>query len=92
MHSTGFFTKIADPIPGSFLVYPDYKDSTGKRRDGHIGLVVEANGQGVGGASKVIHCSLGNFKSKKDAIQVTGPDVWLKHSSSIVVWLDNWVA
>lgn len=90
LHSTGFFTKIDDPIPGALLVYPDYKDVSGKRRDGHIGLVVESSGPGVSGAIKVVHCSLGNYRTKKDAIQVTGPDAWLKHSSSIIVWLDNW--
>lgn len=90
LHTTGYFTAIADPVPGSLLVYPDYKDSAGKRRDGHIGIVLEARGAGIAGARKVIHCSSGNFRRTGDAIQVTGPQVWVKHTSSIIVWLDNW--
>lgn len=89
MEPTGYFRRLDRAQPGAFLVYPDYKGNDGKRHDGHIGIVAEVNGDGVAGVSRVIHCSLGNFKATGDAIQVTGPDAWKKMSDSIIVWFDG---
>lgn len=65
IHS-GMFHEMSwlDAEPGDLLVYGD---SNG--RQGHIGIVSEVDADGP---SKVIHCSSGNFKHFKDAIQETG--------------------
>jgi hypothetical protein len=85
--STGYFSKQARPMPGSLLVYPDAGGN-----DGHIGLVLEAKGMGIAGASKVIHCSAGNYRQHGDAIQITGPNAWLARKDSIIVWYDDLAA
>lgn len=85
-HSTGFFTRLSEARPGALLVYPDHRGS-----EGHVGLVLEAAGPGVQGVTRVVHCSLGNWRSKKDAIQVTEPDAWINNEESIIVWLDDLV-
>lgn len=86
MSSWGFCDRIDAPRPGCFIVYPDYKDSSGKSRDGHIGLVTATNGKpGMDGVTAVIHCSLGNSK-KGDAIRETDAKVWLSRPESIAVW------
>jgi hypothetical protein len=87
--NTGWFSRIDDPRPGALLVCPDYVGADGRKHDGHIGLVVDVSGSGITGASKVVHCSFGNWKNKGDAIQVTDASVWAARLESIVVWLDN---
>lgn len=89
MASTGFFTKLADPLPGALLVYPDYVGRDNNHHNGHIGIVTEVNGPGIKGVSRIIHCSLSAYRNLKDAIQITSPDPWLSHDSSIIVWLDG---
>jgi cell wall-associated NlpC family hydrolase len=89
LKSVGFFTRIPKARPGAILVYPDYKDGNGKIHDGHMGIVVEADGSpGVGGVTAIVHCSVGNDK-KGSAIQKTPPAPWKAHSSSIIVWYDS---
>lgn len=88
MESTGFFVQLDSPRPGALLVYPDYNDPQGAHHEGHIGLVLDADGEGIAGAQKVIHCSLGNYRGTGEAIQVTGPQAWLENKDSILVWLD----
>lgn len=84
LSSTGYFTQIDSGQPGALLVYPDRKG-----HDGHVGIVVDSKGKGVGGVTKVIHCSLGNYPNTRDAIQLTGPDAWLARKDSIIVWLEG---
>ena len=89
--STGFFTELTKPRPGALLVYPDSKGADGKHHEGHIGIVTQANekGNGISAVAKVIHCSNGGWKSKKDAVQETAPTAWLGNPKSIIVWLDG---
>jgi hypothetical protein len=89
IESTGYFHRIDDARPGALLVYPDYGDTAGDRHDGHVGIVVEAPGTGIKGVTKVIHCSLGNFKRNHDAIDVTDASPWLSRKESIIVWLEG---
>lgn len=89
MASVGYFSQIEIAKPGAMLVYPDYVGNDGKNHDGHIGIVLEANGKGIKGVTKVIHCSLGASKSKGDAIQATGSEIWQGHKTSIIVWFDG---
>ncbi len=89
--NTGFFTQLESARPGAMLVYPDFIGSDGKSHDGHIGIVLAANGKGVKGVSKIIHCSLGNWSKFGDAIQVTGSEPWQAHANAIIVWFDGLV-
>ena len=71
----GYVTAIlwAAAEPGDLLAYPD---SSG--RQGHVGVVSDiAPGWGP---ARVIHCSAGNFRATGDAIQETGPEVFLPES------------
>lgn len=87
--ATGFFRPLDAPEVGALLVYPDYRGADGKMHDGHIGVVVEASGNGVSGATQVAHCSLRNYVKHGDAVQLTGPDPWLAHSESIIIWFEG---
>jgi hypothetical protein len=71
------------------LVYPDYVGKDGQSRDGHVGIVLEANGAGVAGVTKIIHCSLGAYRAHGDDVQITGPAPWLAHASSVITWFDG---
>jgi hypothetical protein len=71
------------------LVYPDYKDAKGTVHQGHIGIVLEANGDGVAGVTKVIHCGFTAWKTSGDAIGQSGSQIWQAHESSIIVWFDG---
>lgn len=84
--SVGYFTRIENPVVGAMLVYPDLGG-----HDGHIGIVtkVKSNPKGIAGVSSIIHCSLGAWNSKQDAIQETDPAIWLKNKASIIVWYDG---
>jgi len=87
---TGYFRKM-EAIIGSFLVYPDYRGADGKMHDGHIGIVtaIDPAKSGIARVKKVIHCSLGGWQKKGDAVQETAPDPWLAHSDSIAVWYEG---
>ena len=89
MANVGYFYQLERAKPGALLVYPDYLDDDKKPHDGHIGIVVEANAPGIKGVTQIIHCSLGASKTKGDAIQVTGSEIWQAHKSSIIVWLEG---
>lgn len=80
LQQTGYFSKVELAQPGSLLVYGDSKSG-----HGHIGIVTEAKGKGVKGASKVVHCSSGNFNKTGKAIQLTDAAAWLKRSDTIIV-------
>ncbi|WP_370307293.1 CHAP domain-containing protein [Sinimarinibacterium flocculans] len=88
MKDTGYFSALDNPRPGAILVYPDYKDSTGKMRDGHMGVVVEVNpkAKGIAAVTRIVHCSSLN---KGDAIQATDPKRWLARKESIIVWQEG---
>ena len=87
--SVGFFSQSSDGKPGSLLVYPDYVGANGKHHDGHIGIVLEANGPGIAGITKIIHCSLGGYRTKGDAVQITDSKIWQGHANSILVDFDG---
>lgn len=73
----GFFDRVpGDPEPGDLLVYPSrsyaklYQDYPKGPTIGHVGIVT--------GKNRVIHCSAGNYRAKKDAIQETDPSVFTR--------------
>jgi hypothetical protein len=66
----GMFTKVDKPEPGDLAVWGDNKG-----RQGHIGVVSEAV---VGVATKIIHCSSGNFKKTGKAIQETDAEMFYR--------------
>lgn len=85
--SVGFFDKLDKPKPGSMLVYPDYVSGDGEHHDGHIGIVLDANGgRGVEAVTRIVHCSFGASNALGDAVQATPPTVWLNHDHSSCVW------
>ncbi len=86
LNQTGFFSSVPSAQPGSLLVYPD-KDGA----QGHIGVVLEANGAGVQGAQRVVHCSLGSFKKTGKAIQETSAAIWQKRADAIVLDYEGYV-
>lgn len=63
--------------PGDLYVYPDAGG-----HQGHIGIVSQVS---AGKPSAVIHCAGSN---KPDAIQETGPGVFVKHSAARVMRVD----
>ncbi|MFZ6750091.1 CHAP domain-containing protein [Undibacterium sp. Ren11W] len=87
--SVGYFSQLETAKPGAMLVYPDYIGSDGKKHDGHIGIVIEVNGSGVRGVSKIVHCSMNGWTNKGDAIQATGSEPWQAHVNSIIVWFES---
>lgn len=89
LESVGFFSQLETPRVGAMLVYPDYRGRDGRMHDGHIGIISEVRGNGVEGVEKIIHCSLGSSNRLGDAVQETGPDPWLLHSNSIIVWFEG---
>lgn len=88
LSSVGYFSKLDIPKPGAMLVYPDYTNISGNH-DGHIGIVLETSGSGVGGVTKIVHCSLGASVKLGDAVQVTDSQIWQSHSNSIIVWFEG---
>jgi len=86
LHQTGFFSAVDTARPGSLLVYPD-KDG----KQGHIGIVIAAQGIGVKGVSKVVHCSNGNFKKTGKAIAATGPQAWADRADAIIVDYEGFI-
>lgn len=87
--TVGYFSRIENAKPGAMLVYPDYVGPDKTKHDGHIGIVLEVNGKGVSGVTRIIHCSLGAFNKKGDAIEVTDSSIWQRNKSSIIVWFDG---
>ena len=82
--TTGNFTKINEPTPGCIVVYPaDWVAKEPGSKVGHIGIVTEVED---GARWQVIHCSLGNYRSHNDAIQETGPAVFLGKPSTLFAW------
>lgn len=81
--STGFFEQIDKPEPGAVVVFPGNATSkTPGPKIGHIGIVTAKL---ANGSYRVVHCSNGNFRSTRDAIQET-PATVFKPSSTIFAW------
>lgn len=72
----GFWDQIKVPEVGCAIVY----GKSAKMPVGHIGLVSEVVD---GKATKVIHCSSGNFHKFQDAIQETVPTVFTIQATTI---------
>jgi cell wall-associated NlpC family hydrolase len=78
-HQTGFFARLDAPRVGCLIVFPSKKPAI---KVGHVGIVTAVAG---GKATKVIHCSNGNFKTAQDAIGETPPTVFNK-PQTIYAW------
>ena len=89
LEATGYFQRLDRAQPGALLVYPDYTDGSGQAHDGHVGIVLSAAGSGVRGVTEVIHCALGNFRSRQDAIQITDAAPWTARDESLIVWFED---
>lgn len=87
----GYFRRIADAVPGALLAYPDQVAEDGATTDGHAGIVVEAaaNRQGVAAATRVVHCSLTNWRETGDAIRETDARVFLRRPDTLVLWFEG---
>jgi cell wall-associated NlpC family hydrolase len=74
---------LFDPVPmsharpGDLLVWGD-RIVEGARRQGHVGIVTVADSSGP---ASVIHCSAGNDRAHNDAVQETGPGIFLANSA-----------
>lgn len=73
----GMFDAVTwqDALLGDLLVWPD---RNGKQ--GHVGIVSESSPVGP---SRVIHCSAGNWRLMKDAIQETSVGLWLNNGGVV---------
>lgn len=60
--------------PGDLLVWPD-RIIEGIKHEGHVGVVTQV---GPAGASRVTHCSAGNWRASGDAIQETGVEKFVE--------------
>jgi cell wall-associated NlpC family hydrolase len=78
----GMFYLLEQPQVGAVIVYPSAK-SGGGPRVGHCGIITEAP---AGFATKVIHCSSGNFRNFGDAIAETGLKAFDRQASTIYAW------
>lgn len=85
MIQAGLFQQVPQPTPGAVVVYPGHYDGR-QRRAGHVGLISAVGGRGK---VRVIHCSSGNFKKFKDAVQETDDAVFKANSRSIYSWCAN---
>ena len=65
---------LHEALAGDVLVWPD-----GDGHQGHIGLVASCE-DGFGPAT-VVHCSLGNYRERGDAIQETDISLFKKHGA-----------
>lgn len=64
-----FAVPLAEVRVGDLLVYPAQTPG----HHGHVGVVSEVDG---GYPSRVIHCSMGNWRVAHDAIKETGAGLW----------------
>ncbi len=72
------FQRVYDPEPGDIVVFGDWTDATGRRRQGHVGILSEVpaeKGPFWWDGLRVIHCSSGNSKNG-DAIAQTDAKVF----------------
>jgi LysM repeat protein len=80
---TGFFRLISTPRIGCVVVFP----GPPLRKIGHVGIVTEVNNAGTI-ATKVIHCSNGNYRRTRDSIQETDPNIF-KQPDTIFAWYEG---
>lgn len=83
MRPFGMFDRVPVSLaqPGMVLVYGDQGG-----HQGHVGVISEV---ALGAVSKVVHCSKGNYTATGDAIQETGPQVFLANPATIVARFAN---
>ena len=79
---TGYFERLELPLPGCVIVYPKKGSS---KAYGHIGIVTSVAGASP---SNVIHCSAGNYRTTKSAIQETGSEDF-KLPTTIYAWYEG---
>lgn len=75
------FRAVPEPAPGDLIVYGDWKDASGGRREGHVGIVGQLGE--FGGPLTVIHCSRGNWTARGDAILETPVAAFWKSRGAI---------
>lgn len=83
----GMVNKVpwSQALPGMMLVYGD-RVVNGQRHQGHVGVITEVS---AGLPTKVVHCSLGNWKHRGDAILETSADNFLNRAiAASVAWVD----
>lgn len=76
----GEWFEACPPELGCLIVWPDRRVS-GRKREGHIGIVSEVID---GKVSKVIHCAASHPKGR--AVQETGPEVFTKNGAICCRW------
>jgi hypothetical protein len=84
LSNTGLFSQC-EAQPGCIVVYGDSHSG-----QGHIGIVVSvtiSGGKKV--ASRVIHCSSGNWKKNGDAILETVATVFTSNANSVYGWYEG---
>ncbi|HJU38535.1 MAG TPA: CHAP domain-containing protein [Tahibacter sp.] len=86
LEQTGLFRAAKRAVPGSLVVYPDIGE-----KQGHVGVVIEANANGVAGIVRVVHCSIGNFKAGGKAILATNAQVWVKRKDSLIIDYEGFI-
>jgi hypothetical protein len=75
-----------DRQPGHIIVYGDqwvWQTVDGKRKyvkksEGHVGIISEVDSHGA--VLKVIHCSMGNFRTLRVAVAETDPHVFFQRN------------
>jgi cell wall-associated NlpC family hydrolase len=86
MDVSGLFRPLERARPGSLLVYPD-RDG----KDGHVGLVMEADGPGIAGVRAIVHCSAGNHRRTGRAIRTTDATPWVARNDSLIIDYDGFL-
>lgn len=82
--NVGIFDKTNEPAVGGIVVYPTRWKNGKASPSGHCGIITELKANGT--IAKVIHCSNGNDKAKKDAVQETSSAVFDLKPRTIFVW------
>ena len=85
----GIYSRLALAVPGCVVVYP--KASVARSIGlvgrgpsvGHVGVVTDARG---GKATRVVHCSSGNYRATKDAVRETDAAVFERVAYSRYAW------
>lgn len=73
----GVFVKVEQPAPGDIIVWGDRRVN-GRHTQGHIGVISAVED---GRATRVIHCSSGNFRRTGQAVQETSADVFHRNGA-----------